>query len=324
MTADCTTIDVTAEALAKRETAARQHLRDWFDCNPSYTYQTFLDRVPEAVDKSTVTRWLSGRLSARTSKRAMLLLETAEELMVVPTGDVAAEGSWGREPRDDDERHLFALMNELQQLNRLCAEHPVRLVFLAGRHAVPARNMIDRDRTMGCGNVLAYMHEGLVYATVETISAAQLRLAVQRASMLREAAFAAMPAYEGRGRRWASAKLLNYDGSSRARAALLLDDRDVFESAMPDLVASVRHESRNKDGIWVNIVEVLDAALGVAWPTAPTWSRAVAEAAIERPDTKLRHALRLRKVPHVRNHWAVIAPELLPEPKEKHTCLEGS
>lgn len=296
-----------------RENEARASLRSWLAMNPNYTYQSFLERLPEPTDKSTVSIWLSGRLSAETSRKARLLMEAAEELMIAPTGDKSiVEERYDREPVDDDDRYLMNLVHELRALSRqLCARFPVRLVHMAGKYAVPARNLIARDRTAGCGNVLSYMHDGMEYADRTNVSEPALRTAMQRSSMLREAGLGAFESYHGGDKEYAAAKFLNYDGSLRARAALVLGDEKLLEAAMADLTESLDHPSRAIDGIHINIVEVLEKALGAECNGAArfadaVWSRARTD---ERHVRTFRTALAERQSPRVSELWKLQTPK---------------
>ena len=314
MNESLTDLELSQATFELRENEARASLRSWLRMNPSYTYQSFLERLPEPTDKSTVSIWLSGRLLAATSRKARMLMEAAEELMIAPTSDkTVVEGIYDREPCDDDDRYLMNLVHELRAMSRtLCERFPVRLVIMAGKHAVAARNLIARDRTAGCGNVLAYMHDGMEYATKDNISDAALRLAVQRSVMLREAGLAAFESYAGGDRDFATAKFLNYDGSLRARAALALGDDELFESALADLAQSLDAPSRSIDGIHTNIVEVLEKALSCGNAPAERWARHIAHKAIgERRRVRLfRTALAERECPNLMKIWNAHAPEM--------------
>lgn len=310
--------ELDAQTFQLRENEARASLRTWLAINPNYTYQSFLERVAEPTDKSTVSIWLSGRLSAATSRKARMLMEAAEELMIAPTGDkTIVEDRYDREPRDDDDRYLMNLVHELRAMSRtLCERFPVRLVLMAGKHAVAARNLIERDRTAGCGNVLAYMHDGLEYAARENISDSALKLAVERSGMLREAGLGAMESYQGQDKEFATAKFWNYDGSLKARAAILLGDAELFNQAMQDLMRSLDHPSRSIDGVHTNIVEVLEMALSVSRDgggfDGERWADAVARRAMEeqRHVRLFRTALGERRSPRVKQRWNECAPEL--------------
>lgn len=303
------------DEFAVREHEARTSLRSWLKANPTYTYQSFIERLSEPTDKSTISIWLSGKLSATTSRKARLIMEAAEELMVAPTGDkTIVEGRYDREPIDDDDRYLMNLVHELRAMSRqLCKRFPVRLVHLAGKYAVPARNLIERDRTAGCGNVLAYMHDGMEYATAENISESSLRLAAQRSIMLREAGLEVFGAYAGGDREFAQAKFLNYDGSLRARAAIILRDRQAFDDAMDTLVQSLDHPSRTVDGIHVNIIEVLDGALAADLPRATHWIDVVMNAGqrVERHQRMFTRALSQRTVSCLNDSFNQYAPRRL-------------
>lgn len=296
------------DAFAIRQDEARASLRTWLRVNPSYTYQSFIERLPEPTDKSTVSIWLSGRLSAATSRKARMLMEAAEELMVAPTGDkTIVEDRYDCEPIDDDQRYLMNLVHELRALSRtLCERFPVRLVQMAGKYAVPARNLIRRDRTAGCGNVLSYMLDGMEYATAENISESALRLAHERSVMLRDAGLDAMDAYNGSDRAFARAKFLNYDGALRARVGLVLGDESIFDAAMHDLLRSLDEPSRSVDGVHVNIVEVLEAALARGFACAERW----ADRVLQRADQEQRHqrmfghALAQRALSHLHTQWS--------------------
>jgi len=302
-----TTGEPELDAFAIREDEARASLRSWLRVNPSFTYQSFIERLPEPTDKSTVSIWLSGRLSAVTSRKARMLMEAAEELMVAPTGDKSiVEDRYDREPVDDDDRYLMNLVHELRALSRsLCERFPVRLVHMAGKYAVPARNLIPRDRTAGCGNVLSYMLDGMEYATAENISEPSLRLAQERSLMLRDAGLGALEVYSGGDRQFARAKFLNYDGALRARAALVLGDEEQFDAAMADLLRSLDEPSRALDGVHINIIEVLDGALAGGLPSAARWADAVARRAggFERHQRLFSHGLSQRTVAALRGHW---------------------
>ncbi len=317
MNEHCVDNTLTDEIFAIRENEARGSLRSWLRANPSYTYQSFLDRLPEATDKSTISIWLSGKLSAATSRKARLLMESAEELMVAPTGDkTIVEQCYDREPIDDDDRYLMNLVHELRSLSRqLCERFPVRLVHMAGKYAVPARNLIPRDRTAGCGNVLGYMLDGMEYATVENISEPALRLAIDRSMMLRAAGLGVIDIYTGSDREFAHAKFLNYDGSLRARAAIMLGDETVFEAAMETLMQSLQHPSRSVDGIHVNIVEVIERALALKIPSGTQWSATIL--AVARRSTRhqrmFRQALQQRTANTMFEQWNDRAPDLFGE-----------
>lgn len=310
-----TDLELEQQTFQLREDEARASLRSWLAMNPNYTYQSFLERLAEPTDKSTVSIWLSGRLSAVTSRKARMLMEAAEELMIAPTGDkTIVEDRYDREPRDDDDRYLMNLVHELRAMSRtLCERFPVRLVIMAGKHAVAARNLIARDRTAGCGNVLAYMHDGMEYATNENISDAALKLAVDRSEMIREAGLGAFESYQGKDKDFATAKFLNYDGSLRARAALLLGDNELFNRAMADLNRSLDYQSRSIDGIHTNIIEALEIALAMKMDGATRWAKTIAERAVteSRHVRLFRTAMAERKSPKLLEIWNDIAPELI-------------
>ena len=314
MTEVSTKRETELDTFALREHEARASLRSWLAMNPRYTYQSFLDRLPEPTDKSTVSIWLSGRLNAENSRKARLLMEAAEELMVAPIGDMAiVEGRYDREPIDDDDRYLMNLVHELRSLSRsLCERFPVRLVNMAGKFAVPARNLMARDRTAGCGNVLAYMHNGVEYATATNISEPALRLAIQRSRMLLDAGLGAFNEYGGKDKEFARAKFLNYDGSLRARCAIVLRDEEALDDAMATLIESLDLPSRAMDGVHVNAVEVLDSALASDMSSAAQWCETVAARARngERNPRLIAQALSHRDVPRLRDHWKQTASDV--------------
>lgn len=302
------------DLFAVREDEARSSLRSWLAMNPRYTYQSFLDRLPEATDKSTVSLWLGERLNAESSRKAHMLMEAAEELMVAPTGDkVIVEDRYDREPIDDDDRYLMNLVHELRSLSRsLCERFPIRLVMMAGKFAVPARNLIARDRTAGCGNVLAYMHDGVEYADRANISDAVLQTAMERSIMLREAGLGAFDAYGGKDREYARAKFLNYDGSLRARCAIVLGDISAFQDAMATIVESLDLPSRAVDGVHVNVIEVLELALAGGMEEAKRWADVAAACAREgeRNPRLFAQALTQREAPNLRTYWRQDGREL--------------
>jgi hypothetical protein len=298
--------------------AREEEVRRWFDeylkANLGFRYDTLLNKISEPVDKSVITKWKAGEVSASTSPKARLVMEAVESMMLTaPTGDINLRdnGALG-EPRDDDERALFDLILDLRDINKKCERFPERLVTTAGRFAVNAKNLVARDRCRACGNVLLYVREGMSYATGDNISESALRQAVQRAHILKEAGLLTVDQLEKKEERdSAPGRLWNYESSLTMLAALCLGDMAMFDEAVPRIMHSLEFHSRTKDGLWVNHLEIIEKLLGSDPNRGLQLSVESLDKARKSDLPLIRRAFGCRALSAVRDHWLVLDPSFM-------------
>jgi len=297
------------EALRRRTELAIRLAHDWMDAMNA-SQRGLAERLQ--VDQSVLSRFLSqqpGYEPAPTRPRILKLLEDIEQFC----SHVENVALWIDDEffaPDDDLRVLFrAHTARLRQLRQMPdpAEALVRLPELSAQ----ALLFPDPYALYACANTLLGISV-LSYSLRAQIACSQalLKNTSIRIDRLAEGAFAALERGVGMPEE-DRARILSYQGTSQSYIGLATADTELLQSGVRRALDAVLYQNRPLNGVWLNVVQLLEHVLEIGHPLARTFSEEALKRAQSYENEALRMAMVERSMERVRSHWRELAPRFV-------------